>query len=602
MSLSYQKLNTIECRDERIIIDNKRDFAVLKGAADVTPKVYTTQSISQNNVSFTTLPPSSSTIVDRKVFLTICVRLSFVSLVQAGKSVFNVNRDAPRSFPISSALDSLSCQINGTKVSVEMADIIQALMRFNTDAKLKTSDYSLTPTALDQSQSYGDLIGWVRNPLGIYGDSHEQTITGRGGANYNIVSNPSNPGPNPALLTGAVECRFTEPLFLLTPFIFGKYQSGGLYNIQTLDWTFNWLTQAANRMWSHDDSDGSVFQSSTFTFGGQIGGPNSTGFSDPPSLLITWLSQPELSIMGPNMSITYPYFNLERLNTEYTGVAAITPAGPAYRLYQSNNIQLKSIPRRMYIFMRQRNSDLYDNASNTDTFFAINNVNIQFNNRNGIFSTASQEQLYLTSVKNHCNMDWASWSGQALYSGNSNFVNKYYGTGSICCFEFGTDIANQTPLQAPGVSGQFQLSVTVSAANLSSKIINATLYIVPVYEGTFTIPHSGGALLQIGVLSSTDVLDAGKNGYVSYHDVQKVNGGGDFFSNIKDFFVNKVAPFLRQSKIASNLARAIPVVGEPISQSLRNLGYGEGEGGEIGGFPIGGGPMERSRLRRRLMQ
>jgi hypothetical protein len=597
MSLSFQKVNVVECRDPRIILDNKRDYVALKGASDITPKTYTTTNVSQNSISFTTLPPSSNTIVDRKVYLTICVRLTFTGTVPVNGTLLNINRDAPRAFPISSALDTVGIQINGTKITVDMADVIHALMRFNSDIKTKSLDYSTTPNMLDQSQSYGDLAAFMRNPLNNYGDSTEQNILGRGASDFVVVANPTNGGINPTTLTSIVDCRFTEPIFMLTPFIFGRYQSGGLYNCTTLDWTFNWLTQAANRFWSHDSSTGSIITSSTFAFGGQIGGPSTIGFNSSPTLLVTWLSPPETSLLGPNTSITYPYFNIERFPTDFTG---ISPAPNTFVTYQSNNIQLKSIPRRMYIYMRQRNSDLYSNPSNTDTYMAINNVNIQFNNRSGIYSTASQEQLYMTAVKNHCTMSWEEWSGRPLYIGTSSFGNQIYGPGSVCCFEFGTDIANQSPIDAPGKNGQFQLQVSVSAANISGQTLNATLYVVPVYEGTFTIPNSGAALVQIGVLSSSDILEAGKNGYVNYNDVQKVNGGGDFFSNIKDFFVNKVAPFLRNTKLASNLANVIPVVGPAISKSIRNLGYGEGEG--EGGVLIGGASMGRERLRQRLMQ
>lgn len=601
MSLSYQKVRAVECRDPRLIVDNTREYCVLRGGSDVTPKTYTTTNVSQNSISFTTLPPSSNTIIDRKVYLTMCVRLTFTGVVPAGGFLLNINRDAPRAFPISSALDTVGIQINGTKISIDMADVIQALMRFNTDAKLKTSDYSLTPTAMDQSQEYGALIKTVRNPLGVFGDSNQESVAGRGSANYVVVTNPQNTGPTTATLTAVVDCRFTEPIFMLTPFIWGKYQAGGLYNVTTLDWTFNWLTQAANRFWSHDASVGSIITSSTFAFGGQIGGPTTPGFNQAPTLLLTWITPPETSLLGPNLSITYPYFNTERFVNDFTGI----PPGPNnYVVYSSSNIQLKSIPRRMYVYMRQRNSDLYSNPANTDTYMSINNVNIQFNNRSGIYSTATQEQLYLTAVKNHCNMSWQEWSGLPQYSGVDNFDPQYYGVGSVCCFEFGTDIANQSPLECPGRSGQFQLQVNVSAANISSITLNCSLYIVVVYEGTFTIPNSGASLVQIGVLSANDVLEAGRNGFVNYNDTQKVNGGGDFFSNIKDFFSDKVLPLIKESRIASNLASAIPVVGPALSDSIRNLGYGDGVmvgGQDRGGVLVGGAAMTRSQLRRRLM-
>jgi|WetSurMetagenome_2_1015567.scaffolds.fasta_scaffold26438_3 hypothetical protein len=596
MSLSFQKVRPVECRDPRVIVDNGiRDYAVLTGGSDITPKTYSTTNIAQNSISFTTLPPSANTIIDRKAFLTVCVRLSFTGTVPAGGYLLNVNRDAPRAYPLSSALDTVGIQINGTKVSVDMADVVQALMRFNNDAKVKNLDYSMTPTAMDESQNYGDLVNTIRNPLAVYGDANQESVVGRGSSNYAIVSNPQNNTASPATLTSVIDCRFTEPIFMLTPFIWGKHQSGGLYNITTLDWTFNWLTQAANRFWSHDASSGSSIDGalSTFTFGGQVGGPTTPGFNQSPTLLLTWITPPETAILGPNLSITYPYFNIERLGTDFTG---ILPGPNNYVVYPSANIQLKSIPRRLYVYMRQRNSKLYASPSNTDTYMSINNVNIQFNNRSGIYSTASQEQLYQTAVKNHCNMSWQEWSGLPQYSGAGNFTTQFYGVGSICCFEFGTDIANQSALECPGRSGQYQLQVNVSAANISSQTLDATLYVVPVYEGTLTIPNSGASILQIGVLSANDVLDAGKNGYVSYNDVQKVNGGGDFFSNIKDFFSEKVLPLIKQSRVASNLANLIPVAGPALSKSLRNIGYGDGDGGVL----VGGEALSRSQLRRRL--
>lgn len=605
MSLSYQKVQAIECRDPRVIVDNKRDYCVLKGGSDVTPKTYTTTNISQNSITFTTVPPSANTIIDRKIVLTASVRLTFTGNVPAGGFLLNVNKDAPRAFPLSSAIDTVSAQINGTKVSVDLADVIHPLTRFHTDEKLKSTYYSMSATSLDQSQKYQDLQNTVRNPLAVYGDTVQMSVPGRGSANYKIVQNPQNNTGAPVVSTAIVDCLFSENLFMLAPFIWGKLESGGLYNITSLDFTFNFLTQSANRFWSHDDSAGNNITSATFQFGGLQNGPSSIGFSQAPTLNITWISPPETSLLGPSMAISYPYFQVERYVTDFANIAN---SPDSYVWYSSSNIQLKSIPRRMYVFMRKRNSDLYANANCTDTYMAINNVNIQFQNRSGIYSTASQQQLYLTAVKNGCNMSWGEWSGLPQYSGSSNFVNSFYGAGSVCCFEFGTDIANQSPLDAPGKSGQYNLQVNVNAANISGAVLNASLYIVSVYEGTFSIMGSGQSLTQIGVLTSNDILDSAQQGYASYQDAQLVNGG-DFLSGIKDFFVNKVAPFLRETKLGSTLAQHIPVVGPALSSGLKALGYGEGlsiagDGLSIagdGGVLVGGAKMRRKNLRQRLM-
>jgi hypothetical protein len=286
-------------------------------------------------------------------------------------------------------------------------------------------------------------------------------------------------------------------------------------------------------------------------------------------------------MLGPSLPITYPYFRIDRYVNDYTNI------GPGIsNIYYSNNIQLNSIPRRMYIFMRERNSDLYSNPNRTDTFLSIQNLSIQFNNRSGLLSTASQQQLYQMCVKNHCNMSWEQWTGGPVYSGDSNFVNRFGTVGSVMCVEFGTDIPNQSPIEAPGKSGAYQLLVQINATNVSGRSINASFYIVPVYEGTFTVPSIGQGMSQIGVLSSQNILEASENGYVSYNDAEKVNGG-DFFSGLKDFFW-QVHNFVKKNKLISKGLSLNPETA-PFGLAAELLGYGEG-----------GAMMPRKDLRRRL--
>ena len=190
----------------------------------------------------------------------------------------------------------------------------------------------------------------------------------------------------------------------------------------------------------------------------------------------------------------------------------------------SNNIQLSSIPRRLYLYIRMRNQDLYSNPSFTDTFFQINNVNIQFQNKTGLLSNANMDQLYEMSVKNHCNMTFTQWSGGPVYQAGS--LSAQIGTiGSVVCIEFATDIGLES-LEAPGKLGQYMLQVQVQATNVNQTLsISPTLYLVPVLEGTFTIEGLGRASTNVGVISSTDILDAHSKPFVNYKDVEHVNGG-----------------------------------------------------------------------------
>src|SRR5690606_32698689 len=123
----------------------------------------------------------------------------------------------------------------------------------------------------------------------------------------------------------------------------------------------------------------------------------------------------------------------------------------------SNNIQLNSIPRRMYIYVRERNQDLYSTPNNPDTYFSIENISIQFQNKNGLLASASKQQLYEISVKNHCNMSWTQWSGGPVVNSALPFGStaNHYGTiGSILCIEYASDIGLDS-IEAPGKLGQY---------------------------------------------------------------------------------------------------------------------------------------------------
>ena len=596
MSLSFQKLNPVEVRDPRIIVDNERDYAVLKSGSQTSWKQYTTTSVAQSSIQFSCPPPSGGIIVDRKQYFYLPVRLTFTGIpLIGGQTLLRRGQDAPRAYPISSSLDTFQVSINNQSVSNNMADWVQALLHYNTDIKLKNLDYSMTPTCADQSQNYGDLINSIRNPLAGYENSLDETVMGRGGFPFVIVSNPPQNAVAPFItLTAIVDCAFCEPLFC-SPFYWGHGQSSGFFNVNSMDFNLTFLGQAANRMWSHDASNGSVpFLTSSVVFGGASnGGPTSFGNTtgNQALMLFQYITPQETQVLSPNMSISYPYFDIQRYATDQPNI----PIGTTGTLMTSNNIQLSSIPRRLYIFVRDKNNVLYSSASNTDTFMPITNLNIQFINKNGLLSSANQMQLYEMSVKNHCNMSWTQWSGGPVSTGTLSLPSTTIGTiGSVICVEFATDIGLDS-LDAPGKLAQCMLQITVTTNNVSGRVMQPTLYLIPVLEGTFTIEGLGRASTNIGVITSKDILDAHSKPFVNYKDVECVNGG-DFFSGLKDFG-RKILSGLRESKGISNTLSMIPhplaQLGAPIA---RFLGFGEGEeeGGccEGRGYHEGHGNME----------
>lgn len=640
MSLSYQKLKPVLVRDPRTILTNEREYAVLRAGSQTTMKQFTTTSISNSSIQFSCPPPSGGIIVDRKIYLYLPVRLTFSGLAPIGSPLINMDQDSPRAWPLMGSIDTFQVTINNQSVSINIADIVHSLMHFNTDRDLTESDYSMTPNMLDQSQQYSSLFGAIRSPLASYGDSNDQSVMARGAFPFTIVSNPLSTSPT-IPITAVVDMSLCEPL-LLSPMYFGKDNGCGFFNVNTMDFNITFLGNAGFRMWSHDATSVGIpttISSITTQFNG-FSGP---AFSYPdvvPFMLFTYITPNETQIIPYNMPITYPYFDVQRFPTDTLSAAAVGVP----KIYSSNNIQLNSIPRRMYIYLRRRNQDLFNTSAFTDTFLSIENISIQFQNKNGLLSSANKRQLYEMSLKNHCNMNWTQWSGGPVY--NPNLTSQYGTIGSIVAIEFASDIGLDS-IEAPGKLGQYMLQVQVTATNISNDAsLTPTLYIVVVSEGSFTIEGLGKASTNIGVITSQDILDAQSNPFVNYNDIQCVNGG-NFLSGLKNFGreilsgAKNVNNFLREHKPISTISGLIPhPAAQSISQISRSLGYGEGiyageednEGcgygnkmgaekglltklhrGEIKNIPsmgiygkgsgvvVGGRKMNKSELRRKLM-
>ena len=164
-------------------------------------------------------------------------------------------------------------------------------------------------------------------------------------------------------------------------------------------------------------------------------------------------------------------------------------------------------------------------------------------------------------------------------------------------------------MEAPGKLGQYQLQVTVQATNISNRMITPTLYLVPILEGVFCIPSHGRALINIGVITSQDILDSKNSPWLNYNDVENVSGG-DFFSGIKSFFSDKVLPALKQFVSNHGISRTLGSIPHPYSQIASNVanavGLGEGDREDVmagegeGGVLLGGRHMSKTQLKRRM--
>jgi hypothetical protein len=428
MSLNLTPLKVVAVADSRTVIRDK-EYALLTGGNQVSWKPYTTTSVSSSSIQFSAPPPNPKIFVDRKLYLQLPVRITLNSAVPNANPLLRTGYDAPRAFPVSSAMNTLTVNINNTAVSINMADVIQPLLRFNTNQQLKEHDYSLTPSCLDQFQEYLDGVGSIRNSLGQYGDSNDESVMGRGGfSQYNIVTNTAG--------QAIIDAVFTEPIFL-SPFYFGAGNATAFIGVQTMDFNFTFIANAWTRMWSHAiggiNAPGAITSGSVI-FSGFVG-PALTIANAPilPQLLFNYITPKELQTIPSAMQ--YSYFNIDRYPTDYSS-AALNPNTSIPMV--SNNIQLQSIARRIYIFARNSNNILQSNCNYTDTFLQLSNLVVNWNNNSGLFSSAQPQDLYKMSVKNHCNLSWTQWNGAPVYI-NGSLATKAGTVGSLICIELGTD-------------------------------------------------------------------------------------------------------------------------------------------------------------------
>lgn len=625
MSLSYQPLTPIRIQDPITELDSVKSYAVLSGGDEITFKNFTSTSISNSSIQFSCPPSSSNVIVDRLQQVTIPMRLTFTGRVfttnnvyQPNTSLLNSGYDCPRAFPLNSILDTIQASINNTSFSMNNSDIIHPLLRYNTGIKLKAGEYSMTPAMQDMSNNYSDLQGTSRNPLNPYGEGYSNNCEPRGAFPFNVLANAAVvPTVAGTAATSTVDLVVTEPLFL-SPFYWGCQcgNSEGFYGVNTMDFNFSFLSgnNAGFRAWSHSNaavSTNGVNSVTTVIDSIQVSfndfSPAFSVSNQPsiPQMLFKYISPNPLNMRGitPNKPLTYPYSNILRFPTD---IGVLTNS-QGVRQFQTNNIQLNQIPRRIYVFARPSNAQLQSSAVFTDTYLAIHSVSVQFGNSPTLLSTASQQQLYMTSLKNGLNQSWNEWSGAPLYNdaltGQTGTAQYSGGCGPLC-LELSTDIQLK-PSECAGMLGQYQIQLTVGLrnANVSGAwdAVPMTLYLLVVNEGTFTILGSNSAQAQLGVVSERDVILAREMPGLNYRDIRSVEGG-DFMSGISDF-ANKFHDFLKQSKVLSIAADYIPLVGKPASKLIENLGYGM-EGGvalQGRGGCAGGKKMNKAQLRRSLM-
>ena len=556
MHSSVNNLQPVRVIESRSNINKERKLAVISGPRESTYFRDVSTSYSTASVNHSITPPANS-ILDTKFLMVWYVQLVFTGTTTSSASPPLMGSqvgtyDGPRSFPISNAVTSTTVSINGQSVNFSNYDLISGLSHYLGDNDTRKCLSGALPFD-DQFQNYSEVAqsGFNRNPLGLYGENYYQDCRSAGVIPFGQSST-----------TYTVQLTIIEPVFA-SPLTWGKMQSAGLAGCQNL--TFQFQIGDMTRMWSHATGSGVLDTISAIV----------PSFYQPPELYYT--------VLSPNRDVDpyrlgnryeYPYFNITPYSNYVGTVTSNTVA-----TVNSGNITLTSIPSRFYVFVRQTNSNRTYTSS--DTFAAINNINITWDNRSGLLSNASSYQLHQISVKNGSNQSWQQWTNYQ---------------GSVFCCEMGSDIG-LLENQAPGMMGNYQLQAQIGIKNTNTTTnINYSVYIVPVLPGAFLLEGTQ-ASLTTNLITEQEILRAKTSGVsLSHLESLEPFGGsffGDLWSGIKKIGKKVLDVGTKALPVISTFAPGVGAIANALLPAAHELF-------ETGENPQSGGYMKRAMKHKKL--
>jgi len=566
MSLGLERLNLIETIDPRIDTQklNKMLYGVENTGLQNTYTVYPVTNYSASNITVQCNPPNRDVMVTPEFFMNVIFQLTFsgtsagagIPLLQAaglpaaaGINPGNAYYDAPRANALSKATNTISVAINGEAFATNLNQYVRALERYHNDIYEQDINLSYTPTMLDQSLQYSDLVGFARSELRGYGDNPLQNPRG-GFQGALITRNDSTGAPGDI---AQVTLSLTEPIYM-SPLAHGNHRAPSFTQIDTINiiqtlggrgnGVFGGL---AGALWSHAVPAGPV---STFTnVSVSVLGANA---------IFQYITAP--LTLPKQLTLVYPYVNPVYYATEQPAIAAGAPIGQPQVTSQLNlnNVQLNSIPNKVYLWVGKRDMD--NSMTDTDTYLQITNVSITFNNQPGILGSADQQSLYRISTRNGCNENFRQWS---------------YNCGSVLCLKFGEDIPLGSDLLAAGSRGSYNFSAQVTVANNFAAGVVPQVSALFIQTGTVTISN-GEVMKNVGILTDNDVLNTKAQGGqpIQAADSSSALGGG-FWNDFLNVFkrIGRTAINVAKPAVAALAPEFMPIV-TGADVLAKNLGFG----------------------------
>jgi hypothetical protein len=535
-------LKTVLINDSRIEdISGDIGFAVMGGPQQSTFQPQSANTSSNTSHSWQINVPSENIVVDRRILLDTDVQFTItITGVPIGSIAFNWgSTDGFGPYPLNSCYLTQNVLINNCGLSVNTQDVIAPLLRMN-DQKIHTYYDGWTPSMVDDTYyNYSDAIGANNNPLGTVNNNSMDnkikprgchTITSMSVAYYiagvlqagssNLTSSATT---DKWIIT--ITTHLTEPLLFLSPFISNPCVSNeaGFLGINNFSFNFTIDTNLrrvfrSSSVWAQTPANYVVALSSNYS--------GSSGFSNL-RILMNYLSvQPsqyaKISARNVLPLLQYDRYIANSSNTTQT-IASQNSA-----TFTSSNIALNQIPDTILIFGRIPVSS--QNASNSDSFYKIESISINFNNVAGILSSATPYELWVLSQKAGSSQSWSEFSGQINTSSATGLSSTIPTTGSILALQPASSFNLPDYISSSSLgSYNLQFQITITNQQLAS-VATATaveIVVVTITSGYITT-HQGTTQSFTGVLNKEMVMSAKDSASVprlSQSDYERLVGG-----------------------------------------------------------------------------
>jgi hypothetical protein len=537
-------MKVVKVWDPNFDFRNNDTFACIMGGLETTPKIYPFDSGSSNQQATLNQNIPDMTAVSKKWNIRETVTINFTgnsndinrNLLQSGYDSFSEKA-------LYAIMDNVQLVLNGQSNNVDISEVYFPLSLYRNNCRnLGEREQSMQPATKDQSQSFAQLEGSIRNPLNSIFDSNGRDAMGRGGFVLDSFVNT----PTSATITATLTCELP-----VSPLHFGNNrETESFINLTTFSINIRWKTNLT-RIWSHSTASLSTISNIDVILG-------------VPDLLVEQKTYPlSLQLDLPIVKLNSFYEILKNPRD----IGAVLPGATHVALSQT--IQPSSVPRFLLIYLQK--TDGLKTYTDTNSYAKINNIQIQWNNKNSLYNQADIRYLYKTCAKNGLDLNYSDFSADDsyLYVGDQTAIVN--GPGSVILLEYGTDIAlDGYSGEAPGVGGKNILFVTVSFTNKHpTDTINYTLYVLNVIPGVFGLKKEQG-FKNTSAITRMDVMQASFDHKLNYEDLNKrlMSGGVGFFK--------KLGRFLRKHgkqiyKIAAPIAKQVARTVAPELNPFINL-------------------------------